>query len=87
MRAHFSFAATAFDGIDFSGNAIVVGDAAIIKKLGLPIPLPDRLVNLLVRFLDPNQGRLSQRARSQEFAALTDEKVVQVEAQYARILG
>ena len=32
--------------------------------------MPERLIDLLFRFLSQNDGRLSQRAREKEFAAL-----------------
>ncbi|WP_257623457.1 hypothetical protein [Rhizobium sp. B21/90] len=38
---------------------------------------------LLHKFLDQNGGRLSQRARTKEFAALNDTEVEQIEALYA----
>ncbi|HBB93082.1 MAG: cell filamentation protein Fic [Bacteroidetes bacterium GWF2_49_14] len=44
--------------------------------------MPDHLVALLLRFLDQNQGVLSKRARTKEFAILTDEEVNDIEAKY-----
>ncbi|MDA2934879.1 Fic family protein [Acidobacteria bacterium AH-259-D05] len=51
------------------------------------IDMPDRTVDLLFRFLDQNQGRLSKRAREKEFAALTEEETAQVEDLYGQIFG
>ena len=45
--------------------------------------MPDRRVELLRVFLEQNDGRLSTRARSREFAALTDEEAARVERLYA----
>ena len=45
--------------------------------------MPERLIDLLFRFLSQNAGRLSQRARTQEFSELTDEEAQRVEAIYA----
>jgi len=39
------------------------------------VDMPDRKVNLLHRFLNQGKGQLSKRARTNEFAALTDEEV------------
>ena len=48
------------------------------------LDMPERLIDLLFRFLSQNDGRLSQRARTQEFSELTDEEAQRVEATYAR---
>ena len=48
------------------------------------LDMPERLIDLLFRFLSRNDGRLSQRARAQEFSALTDEEAQRVEAIYSR---
>lgn len=44
--------------------------------------MPDRMVALLIRFLEQNNGSLSKRAREQEFDELTDEEIQQIEKQY-----
>jgi hypothetical protein len=46
------------------------------------VDMPDRTVDLLFRFLHQNGGRLSKRAREQEFARLTDAEVADVEEAY-----
>jgi hypothetical protein len=47
--------------------------------------MPDRLSDLLFRFVSQNEGKLSARARDKEFAALTDEEVRRIEDIYAEI--
>lgn len=42
--------------------------------------MPDRLVHLLYSFLEQNDGRLSRRARENEFSALTNEETAHIEA-------
>ena len=49
------------------------------------IEMPDRLVDLLISFLSQNNGKLSKRARSQEFSALTDTEVRDIENRYDKI--
>ena len=49
--------------------------------------MPDRRVELLRGFLEQNGGRLSARARSREFAALTDDEAARVERLYAESFG
>jgi len=44
--------------------------------------MPDKLVALLIRFLEQNNGKLSNRARKNEFAALTDMEVAQIENEF-----
>lgn len=51
------------------------------------IDMPDRLLDLLFRFLRQNEGRLSKRARDREFAALTDEEAARIEAIFAELRG
>ncbi|GLS18095.1 cell division protein Fic [Labrys miyagiensis] len=47
--------------------------------------MPDRLLDLLFRFLRQNGGVLSKRAREKEFAALTDVEAAQIEAIFADV--
>jgi hypothetical protein len=44
--------------------------------------MPERKVNLLHLFIRQGMGRLSKRARSSEFAQLTDAEVEEVEKLY-----
>ncbi|NBB76101.1 MAG: DJ-1/PfpI/YhbO family deglycase/protease [Bacteroidetes bacterium] len=41
--------------------------------------MPDKTVALLIRFLEQNNGKLSNRARTQEFSALNNEEVELIE--------
>jgi hypothetical protein len=47
--------------------------------------MPDKLVALLVRFLDQNAGQLSKRAREKEFISLSDKEVKEIEKSYQSI--
>lgn len=44
--------------------------------------MPERTMDLLFRFLNQNEGKLSARARRREFAALSDTETARVEAIY-----
>lgn len=46
------------------------------------IEMPDRLIDLLFRFLHQNGGHLSQRARDREFKELTDKEAEWIETIY-----
>lgn len=47
------------------------------------VDMPMAQLELLHKFLDQNDGRLSQRARDREFAALTPDEIARIEATYA----
>jgi len=49
------------------------------------IDMPNRLVDLLIRFLRQNNGKLSKRARRGEFSALTEDEVKDIEEKYGKI--
>ncbi|MES1991874.1 MAG: Fic family protein [Pseudomonadota bacterium] len=51
------------------------------------VDMPDTMVDLLFRFLQQNDGRLSSRGRENEFARLTDQEVGAAEAAYAEAFG
>jgi hypothetical protein len=44
--------------------------------------MPDKMVALLVRFLEQNNGVLSKRAREKEFISLTDAEINQIENRF-----
>jgi len=47
--------------------------------------MPDRLVALLVKFLEQNNGILSKRSREKEFSALSDNEIKAIEKLYSEI--
>jgi Fic/DOC family len=49
--------------------------------------MPDKMVSMLGRFLEQNNGVLSQRAREKEFHLLANKEVKRIEAHYASIFG
>ncbi|GGM76474.1 hypothetical protein GCM10010967_05080 [Dyadobacter beijingensis] len=49
------------------------------------IPMPDKMVSLLVVFLSQNAGRLSRRALDKEFADLEHEEIQLIESKYKEI--
>ncbi len=49
--------------------------------------MPDKLVALLVRFLEQNSGKLSKRAREKEFAGLADDEIEIIENYFKEIFG
>ena len=49
--------------------------------------MPDKLVALLVRFLEQNESKLSKRAREKEFASLTNREVTEIVKNYKTIFS
>jgi RecB family endonuclease NucS len=47
--------------------------------------MPDKMVAMLIRFLEQNNGTLSIRAQEKEFKDLTSEEIKQIEKQYKNI--
>ena len=56
---------------------------AFRSRLALIVDMPERVSDLLFRFLNQNDGRLSQRAREKEFAALTHHEAEAIQRLYA----
>ncbi len=47
--------------------------------------MPDKTVALLVKFLESNHGKLSKRARTKEFEALSEDEVMEIENAFQEI--
>ena len=81
-----------FECVEETINKILPEEVEYLKKYDLLnnflknyIDMPDKLVDLLIRFLNQNNGRLSNRAREKEFSALTDKEVQTIEDMYDEI--
>jgi hypothetical protein len=57
------------------------------QQVGSFFDIPERLTDLLFHFLHQNGGRLSNRARDKEFAALTEEEAQRIETIYGEAFG
>ena len=55
--------------------------------MNLIVDMPDRLCDLLFRFLRQNDGTLSHRARTKEFAPLTEDEIGRIETLYREAFG
>lgn len=49
------------------------------------IDMPDRMVDLLIRFMYQEKGILSKRARQNEFSSLTEDEIKTLESKYSEI--
>jgi len=78
-----------FDCIDYTISSIIPQEVDYLQKydelkawLDDRFEMPDNMVALLVRFLEQNNGTLSNRARKKEFKELTNNEIIQIEKQY-----
>ena len=55
--------------------------------VNLIVDMPERLSNLLFQFLRQNDGKLSHRSRTREFAQLTEDEISRAEALYRETFG
>lgn len=51
------------------------------------IDMPDRMVDLLIRFMYQEKGMLSKRAREKEFSSLTADEIKTLESKYSEIFS
>lgn len=58
---------------------------ALKEFLNNYITMPDRLIDLMIRFLNQTDGKFSKRALKKEFGALTQQEIITIENAYADI--
>jgi hypothetical protein len=75
--------------IDNTIHVIIPEEVAYLQKydamklwLDNNYQMPDKMVALMIRFLEQNNGSLSQRAKEKEFAILTEKEVKEIEENY-----
>ncbi len=83
-----------FECVEETVNKTLPEEVEYLKKYDLLnnfiknyIDMPDKLVDLLIRFLVQNGGALSKRAREREFEKLTDREIQAIEHKYAEIFA
>jgi hypothetical protein len=52
-------------------------------RIEVEFEMPDRMIALLVKFLEQNHGVLSVRAKEKEFNSLSEEEIYKIEKIYA----
>ena len=82
-----------FDCVNYTIQKIIPEEVSYLQKfdamkawLDDRFQMSDKTVDLLIRFLEQNNGRLSKRAREKEFAALTDQEINAIEENYKNIM-
>lgn len=83
-----------FDCVDYTIQKIIPEEVSYLQKYDVMkawlddrFQMPDKIVALLIRFLEQNNGLLSKRAREKEFAELTIDEVKVVEKKYKEIMS
>ena len=83
-----------FDCVEETVNRTLPEEVDYLKKHDLLnefikhfIDMPDRRIDLLIRFLNQNGGKLSKRALGEEFAALTEREVTAIENKFEEVFG
>jgi hypothetical protein len=75
-----------FDCVNYTINRIIPQEVEYLQKydtlkvwLDDNFEMPDKMVAMLIRFLEQNNGTLSKRAQEKEFKDLTSEEIKQIE--------
>ena len=83
-----------FECVEETVNKTLPEEVASLKKYDLLndfiknyIDMPDNLVDLLIRFLSQNEGKVSKRAKKIEFEQLTESEILAIETKYSEIYG
>jgi len=83
-----------FECIDYTINKIIPDEVAYLQNydrmkawLDDRFQMPDKMVDLLIRFLEQNKGKFSERSKGKEFSALTDSEVKDIESNFKAIMG
>lgn len=83
------FAEFLFECVESTINTIIPEEVLYLQRydemkawLDDKFQMPDKTVDLLIRFLEQNKGALSKRAREKEFASLSKEEIREIETYY-----
>jgi hypothetical protein len=81
-----------FECVEETVNKTLPEEVEYLRKYGLLnefiknyIDMPDNLVDLFIRFLIQNNGKLSKRAREKEFEKLTSSEIRAIQQKYEEI--
>lgn len=81
-----------FECVEETVNQTLPEEIAYLRKYDILneftknyIDMPDKLVDLLIRFLSQNNGKLSKRAKKKEFEKLTNDEIRVIEEKYAEV--
>lgn len=87
------FAEFLFDCVNYTIEKIIPEEVDYLQKydemkswLDDNFEMPDKMVALLIRFLEQNNGSFTKRAREKEFSILNDEEIIQIENKFREIM-
>jgi hypothetical protein len=83
-----------FECVDYTIHTIIPDEVSYLQKydamkgwLDDRFQMPDKTIALLIRFLDQNKGKFSQRAKEKEFADITEKEGKNIEEAYREYFG
>jgi hypothetical protein len=78
-----------FECVDYTINKIIPQEVDYLQKydamkawLDDRFEMPDKMVAMLIRFLEQNNGTLSNRAQEKEFKDLASSEILEIEQNY-----
>ena len=78
-----------FECVESTIDNIIPNEVAYLQKfdemkswLDNTFEMPDKMIAMLIRFLEQNNGSLSKRAQEKEFKNLTANEIIKIEKQY-----
>jgi len=81
-----------FECVDYTISKIIPDEVSYLQKydsmklwLDDHFQMPDKMVALLIRFMEQNSGSLSSRAKEKEFAELKESEIIEIEKLYKKI--
>ncbi len=82
-----------FDCVEYTISKIIPDEVSYLQKydrmkiwLDDHFQMPDKTVALLIRFLEQNNGSLSNRAREKEFVSLNNDEIKTIEKTYKELM-
>ncbi|MCX6251454.1 MAG: Fic family protein [Bacteroidetes bacterium] len=83
-----------FESVDHTLKITIPAEVVYMQKfdamkvwLDDRFQMPDKMIALLIRFLEQNNGSLSKRAKEKEFAGLSDQEAKEIEEKYKMIFN
>ena len=63
----------------------LINQDVFVTKINNMLDMPNTLIDLLIRFLQQNNGKLSKRAKEKEFSALKPAEIILIERIYSEV--
>jgi len=83
-----------YECVSYTVETLIPSEIAYLQKYDLMklwlvnnFKMPDKMISLLISFLEQNNGSFSKRAREKEFAALTETEAVSIEQYYNSVFN